>query len=163
LRESPPHVGLGLLRCRLVTGRTHQIRVHLAARGWPIVGDPVYGEPLWAQAADRQLREALVSFPRQALHAWRLGMRHPMTGTRLEIVAPIPDDLQRLLSTAGLDNRRSRSSELRSPVKIAPRVGSGHEKTAVRSILVPDERTLRGETQFHDINAGAGGVWKRID
>lgn len=104
-RVPAPHVGLALLRCRLVTGRTHQIRVHLAARGWPIVGDPVYGEPLWEQAADRQLREALVSFPRQALHAWRLGMRHPMTATRLEIAAPIPDDLQGLLSTAGLTAR----------------------------------------------------------
>ena len=78
-----PRAGLSLLRCRLVTGRTHQIRVHLAARGWPIVGDPAYGEPRWSQIADAPLAAALRAFPRQALHAWRVGVTHPVTRERL--------------------------------------------------------------------------------
>src|SRR3990170_8990594 len=78
-----PRAGLTLVRCRLVTGRTHQIRVHLAARGWPIVGDPVYGEPRWPEVAEPALRDTLASFPRQALHAWRLGFTHPITGVRV--------------------------------------------------------------------------------
>ena len=66
-----------LVQCRLATGRTHQIRVHLTARGWPIVGDAIYGE-------------AVPSFPRHALHAWRLALSHPETGARLRIEAPVP-------------------------------------------------------------------------
>lgn len=81
-----PGPGLSLLRCRLVTGRTHQIRVHLAARGWPIVGDPVYGDVPGPQA-----------FPRQALHAWRIALTHPLSGERLVIEAPVPSDLRDLL------------------------------------------------------------------
>jgi 23S rRNA pseudouridine1911/1915/1917 synthase len=78
---------MSLLRCRLETGRTHQIRVHLAARGWPIVGDRVYGTPAAANA-----------FSRQALHAWRLAFTHPMTGQRTLIEAPLPPDLEGLVS-----------------------------------------------------------------
>jgi 23S rRNA pseudouridine1911/1915/1917 synthase len=66
-----------LLRCRLLTGRRHQIRVHLAARGWPIVGDAVYGEPL-------------DGFVRHALHAWRLALPHP-AGGRFTVSAPLPE------------------------------------------------------------------------
>jgi 23S rRNA-/tRNA-specific pseudouridylate synthase len=80
----------------------HQIRVHLAARGWPIVGDPKYGLPLWRDVEDGALREALASLPRQALHAWRLVFVHPMTGQRLALEAPYPPDLGRLLTAAGL-------------------------------------------------------------
>jgi 23S rRNA pseudouridine1911/1915/1917 synthase len=97
-----PRAGLSLLRCRLATGRTHQIRVHLAARGWPITGDPLYGEPRWTRIADLELASVIAAFPRQALHAWRLVVRHPATGERLEITAPVPDDLRGLLSAAGL-------------------------------------------------------------
>ncbi len=79
-----------LLRCRLVTGRMHQIRVHLAAKGWPLVGDPVYGRP-----------GALPAFPRQALHAWRVALTHPVTGEHLEVSAPLPDDLRTLCETLG--------------------------------------------------------------
>ena len=99
---SAPRVGLTLLRCRLVTGRTHQIRAHLAARGWPLVGDPVYGEPRWARIVDPQLADALRVFPRQALHAWRLALVHPITRSRLELQAPLPQDMQGLLDVSGL-------------------------------------------------------------
>jgi 23S rRNA pseudouridine1911/1915/1917 synthase len=85
-----PPAGLSLLRCRLVTGRRHQIRVHLAARGWPIVGDSLYGRP------------APPLFPRQALHAWRVAFTHPITRARLTIEAPVPADLEALLAASGL-------------------------------------------------------------
>ena len=95
-------VGLALLKCRLVTGRMHQIRVHLAASGWPLVGDAKYSHPMWRDIADADLREAVRAFTRQALHAWRLAVTHPLTGVPLRIEAPPPADLQRLLTAAGL-------------------------------------------------------------
>lgn len=94
--------GLSLLRCRLATGRMHQIRVHLAARGWPLVGDPTYGEPRWSEIRDPALAETLKGFPRQALHAWRIAVAHPVTRERLMLEAPIPQDLRELLSATGL-------------------------------------------------------------
>jgi 23S rRNA pseudouridine1911/1915/1917 synthase len=81
--------GHSLVRCELLTGRTHQIRVHLAAQGWPIAGDSVYGE---ADAA----------VGRQALHAWRVALTHPVTQEPLEIEAAMPSDLQRFLSRLNL-------------------------------------------------------------
>src|SRR5262249_4521465 len=78
-RSSGRRVGLSLLRCRLATGRMHQIRVHLSSRGWPIVGDPKYGEPRWREVEDAALANRLQAFPRQALHAWRLRIVHPLT------------------------------------------------------------------------------------
>lgn len=105
LSESPVSSGspgLSLLKCRLVTGRTHQIRVHLKALNLPIVGDPVYGSPRWKGLKDEALREACRTFPRQALHAWRLGLRHPATGEAMSFTAPVPADLAALLSAAGL-------------------------------------------------------------
>lgn len=75
---------VSLVRCVLVTGRTHQIRVHLAARGWPVVGDRVYGQP----------HEEIA---RQALHAWRITLVHPISRQILELTAPPPADLCRLL------------------------------------------------------------------
>ena len=74
---------LQMLKCTPVTGRTHQIRVHLAAIGHAIVGDATYGE-----ADDR--------IARQALHAWRVSLRHPLTGEALRIEAPLPADIARL-------------------------------------------------------------------
>ena len=94
--------GLSLLKCGLVTGRMHQIRVHLAASGWPLVGDVKYGRPLWRDVVDADLRESLRGFPRQALHAWRLAVTHPLTGIPLRIEAPLPPDLLHLLAAAGL-------------------------------------------------------------
>ena len=101
-RVAAPRAGLSLLRCRLSTGRTHQIRVHLAARGWPLVGDPTYGEPRWSQIADATLAATLRTFPRQALHAWRVAVVHPVTRERLLLEAPVPRDIEALLSVSGL-------------------------------------------------------------
>jgi 23S rRNA pseudouridine1911/1915/1917 synthase len=101
-RVAAPRAGLSLLRCRLATGRTHQIRVHLAARGWPLVGDPAYGEPRWSQVVDPALAATLRAFPRQALHAWRVAVTHPMTHDRLLLEAPVPHDLASLLTASGL-------------------------------------------------------------
>jgi len=91
-------LGLTLLRCRLITGRTHQIRVHLAASGLPVVGDPVYGRPRLDRVKDAVLKRKLTEFPRQALHAERITFRHPATNELLEIVAPVPEDLRELLA-----------------------------------------------------------------
>lgn len=101
-RAPLPRTGASLLRCRLATGRTHQIRVHLSASGWPIVGDPIYGEPRWTSVDDASAAAALKAFPRQALHAWRLALAHPVTGACLEIDAPVPADMRRLLSACGV-------------------------------------------------------------
>lgn len=101
-RAAAPTAGLALLRCRLGTGRMHQIRVHLAARGWPIVGDPTYGEARWTAVTDDALKLALRAFPRQALHAWRLTFPHPATGVSVCIEAPIPDDLRALFTMAAI-------------------------------------------------------------
>jgi 23S rRNA pseudouridine1911/1915/1917 synthase len=101
-RVAAPRAGLSLLRCRLVTGRTHQIRVHLAARGWPLVGDPTYGKARWPQVVDPALAAALRAFPRQALHAWRVALTHPITGEGLILEARVPRDLDALLMRSGL-------------------------------------------------------------
>jgi 23S rRNA pseudouridine1911/1915/1917 synthase len=77
--------GHALLDVRLETGRTHQIRVHLAAIGLPVVGDRVYG------VADERLG-------RQFLHAWRLAFPHPVSGQRVEVESPLPDELQAVLA-----------------------------------------------------------------
>lgn len=93
---------IALLRCRLLTGRTHQIRVHLHAEGMPIVGDPLYGEPRWKGLRDPALASVCRGFPRQALHARRLRFPHPVTGEPVEVVAPVPADLDGLLAAASL-------------------------------------------------------------
>jgi 23S rRNA pseudouridine1911/1915/1917 synthase len=110
-----PRAGLALLRCRLVTGRTHQIRVHLASRGWPIVGDPVYGEPRWSAVTDPTLVDSLRAFPRQALHASRVTLVHPVSGKRLTCEAPLPRDIAELLVLSGLTARLRRPLDRRPP------------------------------------------------
>jgi len=93
-----PEIRMALLRCRLVTGRTHQIRVHLSQAGLPVVGDPIYGRPRYDKVRDAETKKLLAAFPRQALHAERLGLRHPATNEEMEIVAPIPADLAGLIA-----------------------------------------------------------------
>ncbi|HEY7744653.1 MAG TPA: 23S rRNA pseudouridine(1911/1915/1917) synthase RluD [Burkholderiales bacterium] len=81
------HALATVLRCRLETGRTHQIRVHLAALGHPLVGDATYG------------KRGGVAFARQALHAERLALIHPESGKAMEWKAPLPDDMRKLISS----------------------------------------------------------------
>jgi 23S rRNA pseudouridine1911/1915/1917 synthase len=97
--------GCALLRCRLATGRTHQIRVHLSHTGHPLVGDPVYLRriPAAARNLSGPLREMLMAFPRQALHAATLGFRHPVTGEALSFSAALPPDMAGLLAALGRD------------------------------------------------------------
>jgi 23S rRNA pseudouridine1911/1915/1917 synthase len=91
---------VALVECRLLTGRTHQIRVHMAHIGHPLVGDPVYlrRTPAAARLLPAATRDALLAFPRQALHAATLGFRHPVTGQPLSFQSPVPPDLAALLA-----------------------------------------------------------------
>jgi len=86
--------GTTLIECRLETGRTHQIRVHLADRGWPILGDPTYGR----RSRDPRLLEVAQALGRQALHATVLGFRHPITGEPLRFEVPPPADFAEALA-----------------------------------------------------------------
>ncbi|MCZ6645489.1 MAG: RluA family pseudouridine synthase [SAR324 cluster bacterium] len=94
-RRVPP---FSLLRLRLETGRTHQIRVHLARQNWPVVGDPLYGgaRHRGLQLAP-PLRQVLERFNRQALHACQLAFDHPESGERLHFESPLPEDMQELI------------------------------------------------------------------
>jgi 23S rRNA pseudouridine1911/1915/1917 synthase len=85
--------GAALLRVRIHTGRTHQIRVHLASIGHPVAGDKTYGGARTPSSHAAAAREALQSMDRPALHAARLAFTHPATGARLEFEAPLPRDL----------------------------------------------------------------------
>lgn len=91
---------VSLLRCRLETGRTHQIRVHLTHLGRPLLGDPVYG-PRKAKGTGT-LRRVLSSVDHQLLHAARLGLTHPRTGTRLDWRTPPPEGFCAALCALGL-------------------------------------------------------------
>ncbi|HEY8025190.1 MAG TPA: RluA family pseudouridine synthase [Burkholderiaceae bacterium] len=82
---------VSLVRCQLETGRTHQIRVHMQSLGFPLVGDALYGKP-----------HLISIFPRQALHAYRLGLIHPGTGLPQQWESPLPDDFAALLARAGI-------------------------------------------------------------
>ena len=87
-----------LLRVRLETGRTHQIRVHLGHAGLPLVGDPLYGGRLrMPPRASTELAMLLRSFDRQALHATELSITHPDSGKRLTWESALPQDFQELL------------------------------------------------------------------
>ena len=95
-----------LINVKLETGRTHQIRVHMAHIHFPLVGDAVYAGRLKLPAGcSEQLRETLRHFGRQALHAYRLGLEHPLSHEHLSWEAPIPADLQRLITTLQQDSK----------------------------------------------------------
>ncbi len=96
-----------LLECRLETGRTHQIRVHMNHIKHPIIGDPLYGGPLkLPRGATPELVEQLRGFRRQALHAEVLSFEHPITGEPVRCEAPAPADMLRLLSVLRDDTRQ---------------------------------------------------------
>ena len=85
---------LSLVEVQLITGRTHQIRVHLKYKGAPILGDQVYGTPSWNNKYD---------VPRQMLHAYRLSFCHPITGMKIDLKAPLPPDFKKNNLMANLD------------------------------------------------------------
>ena len=89
-----------LLKVKLITGRTHQIRVHFSAHGHPLIGDPLYLRriPAVAHYLPASQRLAALDFPRQALHAMRLGFTHPDTGEKLSFETPLPHDMASLLT-----------------------------------------------------------------
>ncbi|MDP0562280.1 MAG: 23S rRNA pseudouridine(1911/1915/1917) synthase RluD [Candidatus Endonucleobacter sp. (ex Gigantidas childressi)] len=96
------------VRLKLETGRTHQIRVHMAHICYPLVGDQLYGGGLrLPKACELELKEQLQNFRRQALHAKRLGLMHPVTNEFIEWQAPLPDDFQNLLR-ALVDDQESK-------------------------------------------------------
>ncbi|GAA3886224.1 RluA family pseudouridine synthase [Sphingomonas limnosediminicola] len=86
-----------LVECRLETGRTHQVRVHMASIGHPLLGDPVYGR---SKTHGKLLKE--LKFHRQALHATELGFTHPVTKSRLSFSSPMPPDMQELFNALGV-------------------------------------------------------------
>ncbi len=106
--------GHTFVRAELETGRTHQIRVHLDHIGFPLVGDPVYGtRRRIPKGAGPALIAALDNFKRQALHATRLALEHPLTGKPLEWEAPVPPDMTALLETLEADAKIGGSAPAR--------------------------------------------------
>jgi 23S rRNA pseudouridine1911/1915/1917 synthase len=98
------------VRVQLETGRTHQIRVHLAHAKYPIVGDRVYGgRLLLPKGASAELIEALRTFPRQALHAAQLAFAHPITDKPQSFTAELPADIQELLKVLERDVKKARA------------------------------------------------------
>jgi 23S rRNA pseudouridine1911/1915/1917 synthase len=93
-----PLADAALVECRLETGRTHQVRVHMASIGHPLFGDPVYGR---SGKTHRKLMIELC-FHRQALHAAELGFTHPVTKRRLSFSSPMPPDMQELIKALGV-------------------------------------------------------------
>jgi 23S rRNA pseudouridine1911/1915/1917 synthase len=99
-----------LVNVQLETGRTHQIRVHLAHVGHPVVGDPVYGgRRRIPRGATPELLAALDAFKRQALHAARLGLEHPVNGKPMQWEAPLPADMRRLIAALEADRKEARA------------------------------------------------------
>lgn len=96
-RVEEAFAGSSLVSCRPVTGRTHQIRVHIAHVGHAIVGDPLYAGKQWRNLPDPSVQSACRNFPRQALHAWRLAFEHPVTKEDVEFEAPLPPDIEELI------------------------------------------------------------------
>jgi 23S rRNA pseudouridine1911/1915/1917 synthase len=99
--------GASLIECRLETGRTHQIRVHLAARGHPLIGDPLYGRGRRQRTLGlaESSGQAVAGFRRQALHARSLVFRHPRSGDRLRFDIDLPADIKALIDSLDEDER----------------------------------------------------------
>ncbi|MGB8149422.1 MAG: pseudouridine synthase, partial [Azonexus sp.] len=91
---------MSLLEAQLKTGRTHQIRVHLAHLGFPILGDEKYGDFV----LNRELKRT--GLKRMALHAWRMALRHPLTGVPLECIAPLPEGIAAYIAAVDAKNTR---------------------------------------------------------
>jgi len=102
--------GMSLLEAQLKTGRTHQIRVHLAHLGFPILGDEKYGD----FALNRQLRGE--GLKRMALHAWRIAFRHPLSAAPLECIAPLPGALAAFVAAADATQGREFAAEQLSAI-----------------------------------------------
>lgn len=93
------------VRCQLETGRTHQIRVHMAHLGYPLLGDPEYGKRLYLpRGMSQEVGDVLRAFKRQALHAAELSFEHPLTGELMHFEAPLPDDMQGLIAALAQDS-----------------------------------------------------------
>jgi 23S rRNA pseudouridine1911/1915/1917 synthase len=116
-RGTDGKVVASLLACRLETGRTHQIRVHLAAIGHPLLGDDVYGPGFKTKASQlpAPAQAALQALGRQALHAYLLAVKHPSRGTNLEFFSELPDDLSRLRHSLGAQGTAMIASQLGKP------------------------------------------------
>ena len=98
--SAPSAIHAALVECRLATGRTHQIRVHLAHLGHPLIGDPVYGSRAGRSVARAgPVGAQIAAFPRQALHARRLGFTHPAEKRPLAFDSPLPADLEELVQS----------------------------------------------------------------
>lgn len=110
-----PPVNLSLVKCTLVTGRMHQIRAHLEARHLPIIGDPVYGRAV-TTCGDPDVDALTGALGRQALHAHRLRLAHPVTGVPLAIVAPLPRELRTLVDAVAWDVRSHARADLGWPI-----------------------------------------------
>ncbi len=94
-----------LIECRLETGRTHQIRVHMAHIRHPLIGDSLYGGSLrLPKGATPELADAMRGFKRQALHAEKLEFEHPRTKETVSVTAELPDDMQRLIAALREDH-----------------------------------------------------------
>ena len=103
-RVEKEHNGYSLVRLKLETGRTHQIRVHMSYLGYPLVGDFLYNPAYAGNQKDRLLQgtkkvsDGSYELNRQALHAYRLAFRHPMTGELMDFTTPLPSDMERLIT-----------------------------------------------------------------
>jgi 23S rRNA pseudouridine955/2504/2580 synthase len=96
---------MSLLEAQLKTGRTHQIRVHLAHLGFPILGDEKYGEFTLNKSLKRD------GLKRMALHAWRMAFRHPLTAAPLEFIAPLPDGMGNYMVAVDTEKAREFSAD----------------------------------------------------
>jgi len=109
-----PRRYVALVRCRLRTGRTHQIRVHMKHIGHPIVGDPLYSGPQWRGIPDKRVQKAIASLERQALHATRITIPHPRGGAAMTFESPLPEELRALLDSVLRSPEQELTPELRA-------------------------------------------------